>query len=159
VLNQVDQKAVEPYRSGQITGLEAIDLAPSDQAVHAAYAREKDWPVYRRRQIPRPNSPTTCPCGWWCGLHALGAEGRLCHRAVLYLPFLLIRHGDGGSHLDWNVPTAAVVVSTPLKILLFCDGGWLEPAGSLVLKSFNSLLLVLKGMPMTPEWFPSCCAS
>src|ERR1700758_4273809 len=46
VLNQVDQRAVEPYRAGQITGLQAIDqgAAPVKHFM-LRYAREKDLAV------------------------------------------------------------------------------------------------------------------
>jgi len=56
VLNQVDQQAVEPYRAGQITGLEAIDRG-STPIKHFLlhYAREKD----------RPRSECSSCRRWW----------------------------------------------------------------------------------------------
>ncbi len=67
VLNQVDQQAVEPYRNGQITGLEAIDRG-SQPVKHfmLKYAREKDLALFTAAgQIPGPIRPTTCPCALW----------------------------------------------------------------------------------------------
>ena len=47
VLTQVDQQAVEPYRAGQITGMEAIDRgAQPVKHFMLHYAREKDLALF-----------------------------------------------------------------------------------------------------------------
>jgi flagellar biosynthetic protein FliP len=59
VLSQVDQQAVEPYRAGQITGMEAIDRG-SMPVKHflLRYAREKDLALFTAAgQVARPNTP------------------------------------------------------------------------------------------------------
>jgi flagellar biosynthetic protein FliP len=67
VLTQVDQQAVEPYRAGQVTGIEAIDRgAQPIKHFLLRYAREKDLALFTSAgQIPVPINRTTCPCGWW----------------------------------------------------------------------------------------------
>ena len=63
VLDQVYQQAVEPYRSGQITGLEAIDRgAQPVKHFLLKYAREKDLALFTAAgEIPRPNTPDDLP--------------------------------------------------------------------------------------------------
>jgi flagellar biosynthesis protein FliP len=63
VMTQVDQQAVEPYRSGQITGMEAIDKG-AEPVKHfmLRYAREKDLALFTAAgQIPRPNTADDLP--------------------------------------------------------------------------------------------------
>ncbi len=140
VLKQVDQKAVEPYRAGQITGMEAIDRgAQPVKHFMLRYAREKDLTLFASvGQIPRPNSPDDLPMRVVVPAYILSElKAGFAIGAVLFLPFLLI-----------DIVTAAittsigmfqlppVVVSTPLKILLFVMvDGWNLLATSL-LKSF-----------------------
>ena len=64
VLNQVDQRAVEPYRQGQIDGWQALDEGsrPVKQFL-LRYAREKDLAVFAAScQVPDPVLPTIFPC-------------------------------------------------------------------------------------------------
>ena len=63
VLNQVDQQAVEPYRSGQITGIEAIDRGAQPVKIFLLkYAREKDLALFTAAgDIPRPNTAADLP--------------------------------------------------------------------------------------------------
>ena len=67
VLTAVDQQAVEPYRMGQITGLEAIKRGASPPRLYMLrYARERTWSCSRRPRYRRDRqSPRTCRCGWW----------------------------------------------------------------------------------------------
>ena len=63
VLNQVDQQAVEPYRAGQITGLEAIDRG-TQPVKHflLRYAREKDLALFTAAgQVARPAAAASAP--------------------------------------------------------------------------------------------------
>ncbi len=140
VLNQVDQQAVEPYRAGQITGWQAIDQGSQPVKRYLLrYAREKDLALFAAAgQVPRPNQPDDLPMRVVIPAYILSElKAGFAIGAVLFLPFLLI-----------DIVTAAittsigmfqlppVVVSTPLKILLFVMvDGWNLLAGSL-LKSF-----------------------
>ncbi|HEY1578166.1 MAG TPA: flagellar type III secretion system pore protein FliP [Terracidiphilus sp.] len=140
VLTQVDQRAVEPYRSGQITGWDAIDRgAQPVKRFLLRYAREKDLALFAEAdQLARPNSPDDLPMRVVVPAYILSElKAGFAIGAVLFLPFLLI-----------DIVTAAittsigmfqlppVVVSTPLKILLFVMvDGWNLLAHSL-LKSF-----------------------
>jgi len=141
VLAQVDQQAVEPFRAGHITGWEAIDRGsqPVKQFL-LHYAREKDLALFAAAgQLPRPNSPAELPMRVVVPAYILSElKAGFCIGAVLFLPFLLV-----------DIVTAAittsigmfqlppVVVSTPLKILLFVMvDGWNLLAQSL-LKSFQ----------------------
>ena len=140
VLTQVDRQALEPFRAGQITGWEAIGKgsAPVKQYL-LHYAREKDLALFARAgEIARPNRPEDLPMQVVLPAYVLSElKAGFAIGAVLFLPFLLI-----------DIVTAAittsigmfqlppVVVSTPLKILLFVMvDGWNLLASSL-LKSF-----------------------
>jgi flagellar biosynthetic protein FliP len=136
VLNQVDQQAVEPYRAGQITGFDAIDRG-TQPVKHflLRYAREKDLALFTAAgQIPRPNTPmrVVAPAYILSELKAGFAIG-----AVLFLPFLLIDMVTASITTSIGMfQLPPVVVSTPLKILLFVMvDGWNLLANSL-LKSF-----------------------
>ncbi len=140
VLNQVDQQAVEPYRAGQITGFQAIDLGAQPLKLFLLkYAREKDLSLFTAAgQVPRPDKPRDLPMRVVVPAYVLSElKAGFAIGAVLFLPFLLI-----------DIVTAAittsigmfqlppVVISTPLKILLFVMvDGWNLLAASL-LKSF-----------------------
>jgi flagellar biosynthetic protein FliP len=67
VLTQVDQQAVEPYRAGQVTGLEAIDRGAQPVSIFCCAMRgRRTWPFSPLpARFPGPTSPTTCPCRWW----------------------------------------------------------------------------------------------
>jgi flagellar biosynthetic protein FliP len=140
VLNQVDQQAVEPYRAGKVSGWEAIDRgAQPVKHFLLRYAREKDLALFTAAgQIPRPSAPDDLPMRVVVPAYVLSElKAGFAIGAVLFLPFLLI-----------DIVTAAittsigmfqlppVVVSTPLKILLFVVvDGWNLLANSLM-KSF-----------------------
>lgn len=140
VLSQVDQQAVEPYRAGEITGGEAIDrgTVPVKHFL-LRYAREKDLELFAAAaQVSRPNTADDLPMRVVAPAYILSElKAGFSIGAVLFLPFLLV-----------DIVTAAittsigmfqlppVVVSTPLKILLFVMvDGWNLLAKSL-LKSF-----------------------
>jgi flagellar biosynthetic protein FliP len=140
VLNQVDQQAVQPYRAGQISGWDAIDRgsAPVKHFL-LRYTREKDLSLFAAAgQLARPKSPDDLPMRVVVPAYVLSElKAGFAIGAVLFLPFLLV-----------DIVTAAittsigmfqlppVVVSTPLKILLFVMvDGWNLLAHSL-LKSF-----------------------
>jgi flagellar biosynthetic protein FliP len=140
VLNQVDQQAVEPYRAGEITGLEAIDrgTVPVKHFL-LRYAREKDLALFAAAgQIPRPNAPDDLPMRVVAPAYILSElKAGFAIGAVLFLPFLLIDMVTAAITTSIGMfQLPPVVVSTPLKILLFVMvDGWNLLANSL-LKSF-----------------------
>jgi flagellar biosynthetic protein FliP len=140
VLNQVDQQAVEPYRAGQVTGWQAIDLGAQPVKVFLLrYAREKDLELFASAgQIPRPNTATDLPMRVVIPAYILSElKAGFAIGAVLFLPFLLIDLVTASVTTSIGMfQLPPVVVSTPLKILLFVMvDGWNLLASSL-LKSF-----------------------
>jgi len=140
VLNQVDQQAVEPYRSGQVTGLEAIERgAQPVKHFLLRYAREKDLALFTvAGQIARPNSPDDLPMRVVVPAYVLSElKAGFAIGAVLFLPFLLIDMVTAAITTSIGMfQLPPVVVSTPLKILLFVMvDGWSLLASSLM-KSF-----------------------
>jgi flagellar biosynthesis protein FliP len=140
VLNQVDQQAVEPYRAGQMTGWEAIDRGAQPVKVFLLrYAREKDLALFTAAgQVPRPNAPTDLPMRVVVPAYILSElKAGFSIGAVLFLPFLLIDMVTASITTSIGMfQLPPVVISTPLKILLFVMvDGWNLLADSL-LKSF-----------------------
>ncbi len=140
VLNQVDAQAVEPFRQGQITGWQAIDQgAQPVKRFLLHYAREKDLALFTAAgQIPRPNTPEDLPMRVVVPAYVLSElKAGFAIGAVLYLPFLLIDMVTAAITTSIGMfQLPPVVVSTPLKILLFVMvDGWNLLANSL-LKSF-----------------------
>jgi len=140
VLTQVEQQAVDPYRAGQITGMEAIGRgsAPVKQFL-LKYAREKDLALFTAAgQVPRPAKPDDLPLRVIAPAYILSElKAGFAIGAVLYLPFLLIDLVTASITTSIGMfQLPPVVVSTPLKILLFVVvDGWNLLANSL-LKSF-----------------------
>ena len=140
VLTLVDLQAVEPYRNGQITGMEAIDRgAQPVKRFLLRYAREKDLALFTSAgQIPRPNTADDLPMRVVIPAYILSElKAGFAIGAVLFLPFLLIDMVTAAITTSIGMfQLPPVVVSTPLKILLFVMvDGWNLLAGSL-LKSF-----------------------
>jgi flagellar biosynthetic protein FliP len=140
VLTLVDQQAVEPFRQGQITGMDAIDRgAQPIKHFLLRYAREKDLALFTSAgQIPRPNTPDDLPMRVVVPAYILSElKAGFAIGAVLFLPFLLIDMVTAAITTSIGMfQLPPVVVSTPLKILLFVMvDGWNLLAGSL-LKSF-----------------------
>lgn len=140
VLNQIDRQAVEPYRAGQITGWQAIEQG-SMPVKHfmLRYAREKDLAVFTAAgQIARPNTPDDLPMRVVVPAYILSElKSGFAIGAVLFLPFLLIDIVTASITTSIGMfQLPPVVVSTPLKILLFVMvDGWNLLASSLM-KSF-----------------------
>jgi flagellar biosynthetic protein FliP len=140
VLSQVDQQAVEPYRAGQITGWDAIDRgAQPVKHFLLRYAREKDLALFTAAgQVPRPNTADDLPMRVVIPAYILSElKAGFAIGAVLFLPFLLIDLVTAAITTSIGMfQLPPVVVSTPLKILLFVMvDGWNLLASSL-LKSF-----------------------
>jgi len=140
VLVQVDQQAVEPFRKGQITGTQAIERGTRPPELYMLhYAREKDLALFASATMAkRPAKPEDLPLRVVVPAYMLSElKAGFQIGAVLFLPFLLV------DLVVASITTAIgmlqlppVVISTPLKILLFVMvDGWNLLAGSL-LKSF-----------------------
>jgi flagellar biosynthetic protein FliP len=140
VLNQIDQQAVEPYRQGQVTGMEAINRGAQPVKLFLLkYAREKDLALFTSAgQLPRPSRPDDLPMRVVVPAYILSElKAGFAIGAVLFLPFLLIDIVTASITTSIGMfQLPPVVVSTPLKILLFVMvDGWNLLANSL-LKSF-----------------------
>jgi flagellar biosynthetic protein FliP len=140
VLNQVDQQAVEPYRNGQITGMDALDRGAQPVKIFLLkYAREKDLALFTAAgDVPRPNTAADLPMRVVVPAYILSElKAGFAIGAVLFLPFLLIDMVTAAITTSIGMfQLPPVVVSTPLKILLFVMvDGWNLLAKSL-LRSF-----------------------
>jgi flagellar biosynthetic protein FliP len=140
VLQKVEQVAVVPYQAGTISGMEAMDrgLAPVKEYM-LRYAREKDLEVFAAAGMgARPQSRQDLPIQVVVPAYILSElKAGFQIGAVLFLPFLLV------DLVVASVTTSVgmmqlppVVISTPLKILLFVMvDGWNLLAHQLI-KSF-----------------------
>ena len=140
VLVQVDQVAVEPYRAGQISGWDAIDRGSAPpKAYMLRYAREKDLALFVSASMTsRPQKPEDLPMRVVVPAYMLSElKAGFEIGAVLFLPFLLVDMVVASITTSIGMfQLPPVVISTPLKILLFVMvDGWNLLAGSL-LKSF-----------------------
>ena len=141
VLTQVEQQAIAPYRAGQIDGETALARG-SEPVRHfmLQYARDKDVELFSSADGgPRPKSRDEVPMRVVVPAYMLSElKSGFQIGAVLFLPFLLV------DLVVASVTTAVgmvqlppVVISTPVKILLFVMvDGWHLLVGSL-LKSFH----------------------
>jgi flagellar biosynthetic protein FliP len=140
VLMAVDQQAVEPFRQGQISGMEAIQrgIEPPKHFM-LRYAREKDLALFSSASmIERPKTPDDLPLRVIVPAYMLSElKAGFVIGAVLFIPFLLVDMVIASITTSIGMfQLPPVVVSTPLKILLFVMvDGWHLLAGSL-LKSF-----------------------
>jgi flagellar biosynthetic protein FliP len=140
VLLQVEQQAVNPYRAGTISGEEAMSrgIVPVKQYM-LRYAREKDLAVFASAGMnTRPQTKDDLPVQVVVPAYILSElKAGFQIGAVLFLPFLLV------DLVVASITTAIgmmqlppVVISTPLKILLFVMvDGWNLLADQLI-KSF-----------------------
>jgi flagellar biosynthetic protein FliP len=140
VLLQVEQQAVAPYSAGTITGMEALDrgIAPVKQYM-LRYAREKDLAVFASAGMAtRPNSKEDLPIQVVVPAYILSElKAGFQIGAVLFLPFLLVDLVVASITTSIGMmQLPPVVISTPLKILLFVMvDGWNLLADQLI-KSF-----------------------
>jgi flagellar biosynthesis protein FliP len=140
VLVQVDQQAVEPFRAGQISGWDAIDRGSAPVKTYMLhYAREKDLALFVSASMTsRPAKPEDVPMRVVVPAYMLSElKAGFEIGAVLFLPFLLVDMVVASITTSIGMfQLPPVVISTPLKILLFVMvDGWNLLAGSL-LKSF-----------------------
>jgi flagellar biosynthesis protein FliP len=140
VLLEVEQKAVTPYSAGTMTGMEALDrgIAPV-KAYMLRYAREKDLAVFASAgMVTRPKSKDDLPIQVVVPAYILSElKAGFQIGAVLFLPFLLVDLVVASITTSIGMmQLPPVVISTPLKILLFVMvDGWNLLADQLI-KSF-----------------------
>lgn len=140
VLLQVEQQAVTPYRAGTISGEEAMSrgVQPVKQYM-LRYAREKDLAIFASAGMTaRPQTKDDLPIQVVIPAYILSElKAGFQIGAVLFLPFLLVDLVVASVTTSIGMmQLPPVVVSTPLKILLFVMvDGWNLLADQLI-KSF-----------------------
>jgi flagellar biosynthetic protein FliP len=140
VLLEVEQTAVAPYSAGTITGELALDLgvAPVKRYM-LRYAREKDLAVFASAGMAaRPNKREDLPIQVVVPAYILSElKAGFQIGAILFLPFLLVDLVVASITTSIGMmQLPPVVISTPLKILLFVMiDGWSLLADQLI-KSF-----------------------
>lgn len=140
VMLQVEQTAVAPYSAGTISGVEALarGVAPVKQYM-LRYAREKDLAVFASAGMAtRPASRDELPMQVVVPAYILSElKAGFEIGAVLFLPFLLVDLVVASVTTSIGMmQLPPVVISTPLKILLFVMvDGWHLLADQLI-KSF-----------------------
>jgi len=140
VLAEVEKTATTPYRAGSITGEAAIEqgIIPVKHYL-LKYAREKDLAVFASAgMVERPKSKDDLPMQVIVPAYILSElKAGFQIGAVLFLPFLLIDVVIASVTTSIGMmQLPPVVISTPVKILLFVMvDGWNLLADQL-LKSF-----------------------
>ena len=140
VLLQVEQQAVTPYQTGTISGMDAMDrgIKPVKEYM-LRYAREKDLAVFAAAGMSaRPATKQDLPIQVVVPAYILSElKAGFQIGAVLFLPFLLVDLVVASVTTSIGMmQLPPVVVSTPLKILLFVMvDGWHLLAEQLI-KSF-----------------------
>ncbi len=140
VLLEVEQKAVTPYREGTIQGDKAIELGIVPVKHYMLrYAREKDLTIFAAAGMAvRPATKDDLPLQVIFPAYMIGElKAGFQIGAVLFLPFLLVDLVVASVTTSIGMmQLPPVVISTPLKILLFVMvDGWNLLAEQL-LKSF-----------------------
>jgi flagellar biosynthesis protein FliP len=140
VLLQVEQQAVTPYRVGTITGEEAISRGMQPVKNYMLrYTREKDLAVFAAAGMNvRPQTKDDLPIQVVVPAYILSElKAGFQIGAVLFLPFLLVDLVVASVTTSIGMmQLPPVVISTPLKILLFVMvDGWNLLADQLI-KSF-----------------------
>ena len=140
VLTEVEQQATTPYRQGSLDGEAAIERGMVPVKTYMLrYAREKDLAVFAAAALPqKPASREQLPFQVVVPAYILSElKAGFQIGAVLFLPFLLIDLVVASVTTSIGMlQLPPVVISTPVKILLFVMvDGWNLLADKL-LKSF-----------------------
>jgi len=141
VMATVQQVAIAPFQEGRISAMEAVDrgvLPVRDFMLR--YARQKDLALFvEMAKMARPRRPEDLPMRVVVPAYIL-SELKVGFQigAVIFLPFLVIDIVVAAITTSIGMlQLPPVVISTPLKILLFVlVDGWNLLVGSLV-KSFG----------------------
>jgi flagellar biosynthesis protein FliP len=140
VLLEVEHTAVAPYSAGTITGEQALDLGVGPvKRYMLRYAREKDLAVFASAGMAvRPEKKEDLPIQVVVPAYILSElKAGFQIGAILFLPFLLVDLVVASVTTSIGMmQLPPVVISTPLKILLFVMvDGWNLLADQLI-KSF-----------------------
>jgi flagellar biosynthetic protein FliP len=140
VLLEVEHTAVDPYSAGTISGEQALDLGVVPvKRYMLRYAREKDLAVFASAGMAmRPNKKEDLPIQVVVPAYILSElKAGFQIGAILFLPFLLVDLVVASVTTSIGMmQLPPVVISTPLKILLFVMvDGWSLLADQLI-KSF-----------------------
>jgi flagellar biosynthesis protein FliP len=135
------QAAVVPFQRGRVDALEAVELgAPPLRHFMLKYAREKDLALFLEvAQVPRPARAEDVPMRVVVPAYILSELKTGFQIGVaLFLPFLVIDLVVAAVTTSIGMmQLPPVIISTPLKILLFVMvDGWNLVVGSLM-KSFS----------------------
>jgi flagellar biosynthesis protein FliP len=141
VLSTVQREALQPYEKGRITVWEALDRsAVPSRHFMLNYTREKDLALFlEMSKEPRPGRPDDLPMRVVVPAYVLSElKTGFQIGAVLFLPFLVIDLVTASITTSVGMfQLPPVVISTPLKILLFVVAdGWNLVVGSM-LRSFR----------------------
>lgn len=138
---QIQQAAIVPLERRQITPMEALDRGSVPvRNFMLKFAREKDLALFTEMaHIPRPRDPEDLPMRVVIPAYIL-SELKVGFQigAVLYLPFMVVDMVVAAVTTSVGMfQLPPVIISTPLKILLFVVAdGWNLVVGSL-LRSFH----------------------
>jgi flagellar biosynthetic protein FliP len=140
VLVQVDQQAITPFQAGIISGSEAMERgAEPVKSYMLKYSREKDLALFAQAGMTtRPQTREDLPMQVVVPAYMLSElKAGFQIGAILFLPFLLVDLVVASITTSIGMmQLPPVVISTPVKILLFVMvDGWNLLAGQL-LKSF-----------------------
>jgi len=140
VFERVNQQALEPLLSGEITEMQALDNAsvPMRQFM-LRHTREKDLALFTRiAGLPRPNTPDDVSMRVLIPSFMI-SEMKTAFQLgfVIYIPFLVIDMVVASILLSMGmIQLPPIMISVPFKLLLFVMvDGWNLIVGSLV-KSF-----------------------
>jgi flagellar biosynthetic protein FliP len=141
VATQVYQDAIVPMQSGQITAMDAVDRAENPvRHFMAHYVREKDVALFiELAKEPRPASMDDVSMRVLLPAYILSElKAGFQIGTVLFLPFLIVDMVVASITTSVGMlQLPPVVISTPLKLLLFLMvDGWHLLIGSLM-RSFN----------------------
>lgn len=141
VLLDVHRDAIQPYENGRITVWQALDRgAVPLRHFMLNYTREKDLALFlEMSKQPRPATPDDLPMNIVVPAYILSElKTGFQIGAVLFLPFLVIDLVTASITTSVGMfQLPPVVISTPLKILLFVVAdGWNLVVGSM-LRSFR----------------------
>jgi flagellar biosynthesis protein FliP len=137
----VHQVAVIPLQQGRINSLQALDRGSAPlRNFMLEYAREKDLALFvELSKTPRPQKPEDLPLRVVIPAYVISElKTGFQIGAVLFLPFLVIDLVTASITTSVGMmQLPPVVISTPLKILLFVvSDGWNLVVGSM-LRSFH----------------------
>ncbi|MBZ5503180.1 MAG: flagellar type III secretion system pore protein FliP [Acidobacteriia bacterium] len=138
---QIHRVAVAPLEQHRITAMEAVERASGPlRDFMLKFTREKDLALLTEMaQIPRPHNPAELPMRVVIPAYILSEmKAGFQIGAVLFLPFMVVDMVVAAVTTSVGMlQLPPVIISTPLKILLFVVAdGWNLVVGSL-LKSFS----------------------